>query len=508
MNTSCRGEGNSFYSWDGEKILSERQVQFFLVLSVLIGCVLRCWNINQSFWWDEIWGTIAYAKASSLWQVVSSLGYYFNNHIFYSLLSRGSIKILGESEVALRLPALVMGLLGIVMLFQFGKSFLGASSGIIASLLLAISVFHIEHSSEARGYSALALFSILSSFYFLKGLKTNELRSWTLFILSTVLGFYSHVFMIAVSISQCCCALFFMVGGKWGFRKIGINPKAFKNFSLSLFFAAITTMFIYSPVLSAFVANIGKVRLVHADRMPFMVSLLNSFFPGVQSIIGSIIYSILILSGIYFTFRKDRILCCYFLVLSLLPVSLYLLVNPMFVFERYFIFALPFVLLIVSEGVVGIAGNFKGFYQKCMVIVLVFIILCLQFPAIHTIINQDRQNYREAVRFVESEVKGGRNGDLVFSIGYAGEHFRYYSRSTTIVIPETLRELFAMATGKKRMWCLITAWLPAIRPPYEDQALYAERPGQVEIYNYVKRNFKLTKHFPSKFHVDVYYLQR
>jgi hypothetical protein len=180
----------------------------------------------------------------------------------------------------------------------------------------------------------------------------------------------------------------------------------------------------------------------------------------------------------------------------------------MFVFERYFIFALPFVLLIASEGVVGIAGSFKGFYQKCIVIVLIFIILCLQFPAIHTIINQDRQNYREAVRFVEGEVRGGREGDLVFSIGYAGEHFKYYSQSTTIVIPETLRELFAMATGKKRIWCLITAWLPAIRPPYEDQALYAERPGQVEIYNYVKRNFKLTKHFSSKYPVDIYYLQR
>ena len=507
MNTSCRGEGNSFYSWDGEKILSERQVQFFLVLSVLIGCVLRCWNINQSFWWDEIWGTIAYAKASSLWQVVSSLGYYFNNHIFYSLLSRGSIKILGESEVALRLPALVMGLLGIVMLFQFGKSFLGASSGIIASLLLAISVFHIEHSSEARGYSALALFSILSSFYFLKGLKTNELRSWTLFILSTVLGFYSHVFMIAVSISQCCCALFFMVGGKWGFRKIGINPKAFKNFSLSLFFAAITTMFIYSPVLSAFLGNMGKVRLVHVNRIPFLLSLFNSFLPGIQTGFGMSIYGILLLSGIYGIFRKDRVLFFYLLLLSLLPVSLYLLVNPMFVFERYFIFALPFVLLIVSDGMLGLAGICKGMYQKAFIFFLMLLLIWLQVPSIYKIMTQDHQNYREAVRYVESETEG-RKEDLVFSIGYAGEHFRYYSKVNLIQTPETFDEFSKIIEGKKRIWCLITAWLPDIRPPHEDKTLYSERAGQVEIYNYVKKNFRRAKHFLSKYPVDVYYLER
>ena len=59
--------------------------------------------------------------------------------------------------------------------------------------------------------------------------------------------------------------------------------------------------------------------------------------------------------------------------------------------------------------------------------------------------------------------------------------------------------------GKDRIWCLITAWLPDIRPPYEDELLYAERPGQSAIYNYVKAHFMLKKHFASKYGVDVYY---
>ena len=88
-----------------ESIPQDKKVALLFIITIFSGLVLRCWNINQSFWWDEIWGTIAYAKASSLWQVVSSLGYYFNNHIFYSLLARGSIKILGESEVALHQPS-------------------------------------------------------------------------------------------------------------------------------------------------------------------------------------------------------------------------------------------------------------------------------------------------------------------------------------------------------------------------------------------------------------------
>ena len=507
MNTSCRGEGNSFYSWDGEKILSERQVQFFLVLSVLIGCVLRCWNINQSFWWDEIWSTMSYAKASSIWQVMSSLGYYFNNHILYSLLARGSIKIFGESEFTARLPALFMGLLGIFSVFQFGKNFLGVPAGIVASLLLAISAFHIDHSSEARGYSGLALFSLLSSFYFLKGLKTDDSKSWMFYVLFTVFGFYSHVFMIAVSISQFCCALLFMGGKQWGSWKIGITPRAFKNFFLSLFLAGIITVLIFAPILSAFFGNIGKVRLVHVNRVPFILTLLNSFFPGIQSVAGSIIYGILFFYGIYYVSRKDPSLFLYLCVLSFMPVSVYLMINPMFVSERYFIFALPFVLLIASEGIVGLAGIFKGVYQKALVFFFILLLLWFQLPALHKIMSQDRQNYREAVYFVTHEV-GDRKGDLIFSIGYAGEHFRYYSPNSNILNPETFADFWDIIQGRRHVWCLITAWLPDIRPPYEDKTLYAEKPGQVEIYNYVKKHFKLQKNFPSKYPVEIYCLQR
>ena len=143
-----------------EKRIKDTWSILLLVCILLLGCTVRCWNIRQSFWWDEIWSTMTYVHANTLWQVISSLGYYFNNHIFYSLVARGSIALLGESEVAARLPAVIMGVLGVAGMFYFGRRFVGTSSGVIASLLLALSAFHIDHSSEARGYSGLALFAI------------------------------------------------------------------------------------------------------------------------------------------------------------------------------------------------------------------------------------------------------------------------------------------------------------------------------------------------------------
>lgn len=477
----------------------------FLGCTLIIGCILRCWNINQSFWWDEIWSTMTYVNASSLWHVVSSLGYYFNNHILYSLLARGFITLLGESEFAARLPALILGLVALIAVFQFGKTFLGTPAGMIASLLLAVSAFHIDHTSEARGYSGLALFAVLSSFYFLKGMKTNEYKSWILYGLCTVLGFYSHVFMIAVSLSQFCSALLLLLGEKWGVCENHSSPGAFKSFLLSFSLTGISTLLIYSPVLTTFFNNLNKVRLVSVNRIPFIMSLLNTLVPGVHSFFGSIVYSVLFLCGMYYVFRTDRTLFLFMLVLFILPLSLYLLINPMFVFERYFIFVLPFIVLVFGRGIAGLAEHFSMGYKSGSIVLFLAIIMYLQFPAIHKILSQDRQNYREALAYVVHEIKD-RKGDLVFSIGYAGEHFQYYASDRVIATPKTFDEFYSLMQDKERIWCLITAWLPDIRPPYEDKTLYSEDPGQAEIYDYIQKHFTRIKVFQSKYPVEIYFL--
>jgi hypothetical protein len=207
--------------------------------------------------------------------------------------------------------------------------------------------------------------------------------------------------------------------------------------------------------------------------------------------------------GIMVSWKKAPRTAAYSIIVTVVPLVLYLLLNPMFVFERYFIFALPFVLLTISAAVISLAGQLSGIYRIGAVSLCLLILLYLQWPSLHTMLTQDRQDYREAVQFVERRITDAKS-DLVFSIGYAGEHFRYYARTTPVAVPESRAELDKLGAGKKHIWCLITAWLPAIRPPHEDRALYAEKTGQTEIYDYVKARFKREKVFPSRYPVEVY----
>ena len=45
---------------------------------------------------------------------------------------------------------------------------------------------------------------------------------------------------------------------------------------------------------------------------------------------------------------------------------------------------------------------------------LLALLVFLQLPAIGTTVNQDRQNYREAVRYVEGEMSDGTGGARFF----------------------------------------------------------------------------------------------
>ena len=474
---------------------------------MLVAVILRCWNLNQSFWWDEIWSTMTYANAPSVWSVMSNLGYYFNNHILYSLMARASLRLFGEGEVFARLPALIMGLLGIVVAFQFFRKYLGEYCAIICTLLLAISAFHVDHSTEARGYSGLALFALLSSSCFLKALSSNTIKEWSLYALSTALGCYIQVFMIAVCIAQLFFLIIIFIGERSGFSNQHIDPKAYRNFCRALFCATIVTLLLYAPILPAYLANMGKVRLVSVSRLPFLMNLLNTMLPGIQTLTGGIVYGITGCWGLYGIFKKDSLLGIYILTIIFPPLILYLALNPMFMFERYFIFALPFVLLVVSSGIVVLSQYLPERYKTGFVFLCVLVVSSVQMPSVKTVLTQDRQNYREAVQYVE-HAGISQYSDLVFSIGYAGEHFKYYAHNSSIALPDTLQELFVMATGKRRLWCLITAWLPTLRPPYEDRALYAEKAGQHEIYDYVKEHFNLKKQYNSKFPVAIYYLEK
>ncbi len=136
---------------------------------------------------------------------------------------------------------------------------------------------------------------------------------------------------------------------------------------------------------------------------------------------------------------------------------------------------------------------------------LLLIITILQTPHVIQFFNQDRQNYREAIDYIEEHKAA--NSNYIFTLGYAGEHFNYYSKEP-VETPQTFAEFQQRLSTATESWCPVTAWLPTLRPPHENKQLYSEEPEQEKIHRYVIENFALEKTFQDKYKTIIYVLKK
>lgn len=161
-----------------------------LVLVVLlIGLLLRLPLLTGSFWLDEAAQALESARP---WHQQLNIAQDFQPPLLH-LLVFGAIR-LSTAEWWLRLWGAVIPGLGTILLTYFiGKKIAGHRAGLIASLLLTTSSFHIFYSQELRPYSLPTFFAVGSWLFLLKltDSKNNLARSWLGYVLMTIAGLYS-----------------------------------------------------------------------------------------------------------------------------------------------------------------------------------------------------------------------------------------------------------------------------------------------------------------------------
>jgi len=155
---------------------------------LLLGLFLRLINLNQSLWLDEAFQF----KSTYYFSLKDLLTVYlpgdFNPPLSY-LINFGFGKVFGYSEIALRLPSVIFGVLTIWLVYKISQR------KIWPALLLATSGLHIYYSQEARMYSLAAL-AVTASFWFL--LK----KRWLGYMIFSLAALYSHYLTVFIFPAQ------------------------------------------------------------------------------------------------------------------------------------------------------------------------------------------------------------------------------------------------------------------------------------------------------------------
>ena len=167
----------------------ERLALAGMLLVLLLAFVYRLQTLNGVMTHDEAYTFVEFSSGS-LFNVLTN--YHLpNNHILNSLFIHIATRLFGMQPWIVRLPALTAGLLLIPVTFFLARALYDRYTALAACLLVAVLPGAILYSTSGRGYSLVALFTLLSLWLAHSLLRAKNLFAWSLLVLCGALGFYA-----------------------------------------------------------------------------------------------------------------------------------------------------------------------------------------------------------------------------------------------------------------------------------------------------------------------------
>jgi mannosyltransferase len=171
------------------------------LLAVLaVGAALRLPGLNAELWYDEI-ATLVISVRQPLSTILTEFPG-VNQHPLFSLLSHASAGIFGEAPWAIRLPAACFGVIAVWTVWDAGRLMLTRVEALTAAVLVATSYHHVWFSQNARGYTMLATFTLVSTTLLVRLAERNDRRVALAYVACAVAGVYTHLTMAFVLVAH------------------------------------------------------------------------------------------------------------------------------------------------------------------------------------------------------------------------------------------------------------------------------------------------------------------
>lgn len=392
-----------------------------LIAILILGLVLRLISLDQSLWWDEAINVV-YARDLGLW-------YYLTTYILGDFHPPGWFFILwvfthifGFSEIASRLPSVMLGVATIFLAYLIGKRF-SNKVGLVSALFLAVAPLHIYYSQEARPYALGAFAVMLSSYYFLELVSKNNLKNLVLFSISTALLFYSDYPSYFIVIAQLLYLIVNQRSKVLTFLKGLIGGVVLFLPAAVILFKQLNVGFQTAQTISGWKEVVGGVDIKNVlllwvkmliGRVSFENELVYLFIVGIISI-----FYLYILSKIKLEEVKKNYLFYFMLIPPVLGLFISFLI-PIFSYFR-FLYILPFFYIVLSLAL----EKFKGIYEKTFIFLVLASLISLSLfyllnPKFH------REDWRGAVSFLDMQ-----DGVIIFENSELPVPYLYYSKKDT-----------------------------------------------------------------------------
>lgn len=341
--------------------------------------ILICDELSSVLWWIDL---------NFLGKLIRSAIIEPSPPLYFIIL-HSWIKLFGATELSIRFLSVLLGLFSIIILYLIGKELITIRAGIVGTLLMAISPYHIFYTTYARMYALLLFLTLLSYYSFIKltqslGGDYQGQRKWLgLYILSTALSLYTHYSALYAILVQ---NIYFFIF--W---------KDYKKISRLWVKAQLGVIFCFLPLLPLFLKDLffsewalktytpvtllDKIRTINDIVVGyFMPYLGGSYFdntfdyfyrwrllkwivhplfliPFINRLMSAS-FTIFFISGIIYLFKNKKRFT--FISLYLFLIFFFLLFFARYNRARFFFQVAPAFYLIVACGLLSYRGKIKA----------------------------------------------------------------------------------------------------------------------------------------------------
>jgi len=480
----------SFLLQENKEVKEKQRFKNWIPLAMIlaVAIALRAYGLNSCLWYDEVVTLVEFVRLP-IHQLITTYADQ-NNHPLFSLMAHISVQLFGESAWTLRLPALLFGLASLWALFLLGRVVTDKREAILATILMAVSYHHVWFSQNARGYTGLLFWGLLSTWLFMKGSRKNTLSIWIAYAASVALGMYTHLTTIFILASHVIIYSFHVLK----YKKSAKNFPPFiwlplVSFILVALFTFQLYAFIVPQVINSFQVQVGGGR-VEAWTNPIwaLIEVIRGLRIGFGSFLAVGIAFLIFICGFVSYAKTNTVVIALFVIPVIMGATTLVALHRHF-YPRFFFFELGMGVLILTRGCTVIA-NFLSMKMKNMIslpnlsritqTVLTGMIIIASTLSLYHNYRYPKQDYLGALNYVE---KNRNTDDIIITTGHTSYPYKnYYAPHLKAV--ETIDEMRQIVSQNRSIWLIYSF-------PDHMEAFY---PGMLSV---IQEGFTLIKEFPG-----------
>lgn len=368
---------------------------------LVIGLILRLISLDQSLWLDEAISVLATQDFSFLGMITEYAKADFHPPLFFIILWLWS-KVFGISEIAVRIPSVIFGVLTVYVVYLIGKKLHSKTLGLFSALLLAINPLHVYYSQEARMYALAALAVSLNIFLLIKLIK-GEKVNLILLITSNILVLASDYVAYLIFPAQ---LIFLLVLKQKEILRIWVIAILVAGLAMILWIQVFLNQLDVASVASKnlpawkFIVGGFDVKGVPLTFVKFIIGKISHPDKTIYGMILlpiSILFLSLLWRGIKSVKDAYRHLILSWILVSVILAFLTSLFIPIYSYFRL-LFVLPAFLILVALGIISFKSKLRyAFLISVTVIQLVSTFVYLINPTFQ------REDWRGLVNFLKSK---------------------------------------------------------------------------------------------------------